>query len=67
MDRLTIPRYLSMSRYWTKNPPVHLLVAAYMGWKAPETPQEIEKRLSKAVASPENENAARELMQALSG
>jgi hypothetical protein len=56
-----------MARYWEKNPPVHVLVAAYVGWKAPESTQDASKRLSAAVASPENENAAFELMQALSG
>lgn len=62
VDRLTIAHYLALARYWQKSPPVHVLVAAYMGYKAPESAQDTEKR----VASPENENAALELMRALS-
>jgi hypothetical protein len=67
VDRLTIPRYMKLASYWQKHPPVHALVASYMGWKPPETAPEIDKRLAESVSSPENENAALELMRALSG
>lgn len=30
---MTIPRYLGMSAYWKEWPPVHQLVAAWMGHK----------------------------------
>ncbi len=33
MDQLTIPRYLAMARYWRAHPPVHLMVAGYLGIK----------------------------------
>ena len=28
---MTIPRLAEMTNYWNNNPPVHILVAAYMG------------------------------------
>jgi hypothetical protein len=28
---MTLPRFLALSRYWAKHPPVHLMVAAYLG------------------------------------
>ena len=28
---MTIPRYLAISKYQHNNPPLHLMVAAYMG------------------------------------
>lgn len=30
---LTLPRLRALSRYWSQHPPVHLLVAAYLGYK----------------------------------
>lgn len=33
VDDLTIPRYLALLRYWKQSPPIHMLVAAYMGFK----------------------------------
>ena len=33
MDHLTLPRYLALSRYWSDHPPIHLMVAAYLGIK----------------------------------
>lgn len=34
---LDIPRLISLNRYWRNSPPVHLLVAAYMGIKPRES------------------------------
>lgn len=35
VGRLTMPRLKALNRYWKKHPPVHLLVAAYLGYEAP--------------------------------
>jgi hypothetical protein len=32
---MTIPRLSAMTRYWNQNPPVHVLVAGYIGYEAP--------------------------------
>jgi hypothetical protein len=32
---LTIPRLNALMRQWNQCPPVHRMVAAYVGWKAP--------------------------------
>jgi hypothetical protein len=34
-NHMTIPRLSTMTRYWSQNPPVHVLVAEYMGYEAP--------------------------------
>lgn len=39
---MTLPRLAAMESYWESNPPVHQLIAAYMGYKKPEKPQGIE-------------------------
>lgn len=51
---MDIPRLLAMNSYWAKHPPVHLLVAAYMGFK-PEP-----KNLPSKAASEQN-NTERDL------
>jgi hypothetical protein len=35
VGRLTLPRLKALMRYWEAHPPVHLLVASYLGYKAP--------------------------------
>ena len=35
VGRLTMPRLKALNRYWVKHPPVHMLVAAYLGYEAP--------------------------------
>lgn len=30
-DHMTVPRLRALSEYWEHSPPVHVLVAAYMG------------------------------------
>jgi hypothetical protein len=32
-DTLTIPRFLALQEYWRDCPPVHLMVAGYLGYK----------------------------------
>jgi hypothetical protein len=32
---MPFPDYLRLARYWRRQPPVHLMVAAYLGVKAP--------------------------------
>lgn len=32
---MTLLRYAQLQRYWRQHPPVHILVAAYLGYKAP--------------------------------
>jgi hypothetical protein len=32
---LTVPRLNALTRYWARNPPLHKLVAAYLGFEAP--------------------------------
>ena len=34
IDRLTLPRWQEMARYWRQHPPLHLLMAAWMGYEA---------------------------------
>ncbi|WP_040849928.1 hypothetical protein [Nitrospirillum viridazoti] len=38
--QFTLPRYNAMWRYWRAHPPVHLMVAAYMGIKLEAEPQQ---------------------------
>ncbi len=33
MDALTLPRLAALNRYWADHPPVHLMIAAYLGIK----------------------------------
>lgn len=34
-DQLTLPRYNSLQRFWMKHPPTQILIAGYVGYKAP--------------------------------
>ncbi|MEC4591612.1 hypothetical protein VPG91_11490 [Nitrospirillum amazonense] len=38
--QFTLPRYNAMWRYWKAHPPVRLMVAAYLGIKPEQEPQE---------------------------
>jgi len=40
VGKLTIPRLKALMRYWAKHPPVHILVAAYMGYKPGDQPSQ---------------------------
>ena len=35
-----MPRLEAMKEYWQDNPPIHQLVAGYMGYKPEEKPQQ---------------------------
>lgn len=35
-DHIDLPRLTTLSKYWVKHPPIHILMAAYTGYKAPE-------------------------------
>jgi hypothetical protein len=39
MDEVTLPRLRSLLRYWSEHPPVHELVAAFVGYKPPQPAQ----------------------------
>lgn len=41
MGELTLPRLDALDNYWRRHPPVHLLVAAYLGYKPPRDVQEV--------------------------
>jgi hypothetical protein len=49
---MTWPEYYDLSEYWADHPPVHELVAAYIGYKrkapAEETPQDLGMLLAMA-------------------
>ena len=36
-EQFDIPRVGAMQRYWVENPPLHQLVAAYLGFKGKPT------------------------------
>jgi len=40
---MTLPRLYSLSDYWRKHPPTHLLVAGFFGYKAREIEKEAEE------------------------
>lgn len=33
---MDLPRVQSLSAYWQQHPPMHILLAAYVGYQAPE-------------------------------
>jgi hypothetical protein len=35
IDQLTLPRVEALTAYWQRHPPAHILLAAYVGFKAP--------------------------------
>ena len=37
---MTMPEVEDLFSYWQKQPPVHVLVAAYLGYEAPKTIEE---------------------------
>jgi hypothetical protein len=39
-NHMTVPRLSAMTRYWNQNPPVHVLVAGYIGYEAPKTAED---------------------------
>jgi hypothetical protein len=51
VGKLTIPRLKAFTRYWQKQPPVHVLVAAYMGYKASDQPTQTQSKELDAIAA----------------
>lgn len=48
---MTLPRLSDMTNYWKKNPPLHLMVAAYFGVGGkPEAEKNHEKQLGDLLA-----------------
>lgn len=52
-DELDIPRLAAMNEHWRKHPPVHIMVAAYLGYEpkaqkreSVNSPEEIEKLIA---------------------
>jgi hypothetical protein len=41
---MDIPTLVALNRYWEHSPPVHVLVARYLGIKPPEAPQPVENQ-----------------------
>jgi hypothetical protein len=33
---MTLPRLYALNRYWEQSPPMHLLLAGYVGYKPPK-------------------------------
>jgi hypothetical protein len=52
---MTLPRLNAMNEYWESNPPMHQLLAGYVGYKKPDK------------AEPEKEVNLDELIKALGG
>ncbi|MEC4589499.1 hypothetical protein VPG91_00725 [Nitrospirillum amazonense] len=48
--QFTLPRYQALWRYWRRNPPVHLMVAAYLGIKSGGPPPADETGLADLLA-----------------
>jgi hypothetical protein len=39
-EHVDLPRLNAMNEYWAQFPPVHIMVAGYMGYKPKEKPEE---------------------------
>jgi hypothetical protein len=52
---MTFPRLETLSDYWQQHPPIHLLMASFVGHKPPNKPKKISKQ--------KKENDFDELMQ----
>jgi hypothetical protein len=50
---LTLPRLNALNRYWKLHPPVHLLVAQYLDYKAPASaaPERQDEAMAELMAS----------------
>jgi len=50
VDQLTIPRLNALTAYWQRHPPMHILLAAYVGYKAPAKPIETGNPIGNGLA-----------------
>lgn len=39
LDQLDLPALAALTRYWHRHPPVHVMVAAYVGYKGDDEPK----------------------------
>lgn len=61
-EEFDIPRIEAMNKYWLKHPPVHIMVASYLGVKDTEPPPNLE---SGVVLSPTDKKVNEGLEAAL--
>lgn len=47
-DNMTIPRYLALAKYWKEWPPIHKLVAAYLGYKGKKEEASLDEFIAEA-------------------
>ena len=50
-DHMTFDRLKHLNDYWRLNPPVHKLIASYMGYEAPKTQAEKDKEAQENLAA----------------
>jgi hypothetical protein len=50
VDELTVPRLMALNRYWANHPPVHIMIAAYLGVKPRETRKNTEHDMRELIA-----------------
>lgn len=54
---IDLPRLITMNKYWLNHPPMHILLAGYVGYKAPDpieaprTEKEQDEMLKQVMAS----------------
>jgi hypothetical protein len=47
---LTLPRVKALQRYWRDHPPVHLMIAGYLGYKPPGKPAAVPESQGNGLA-----------------
>jgi hypothetical protein len=60
---MTLPRVMAMNRYWGKHPPVHIMVASYLGF----VPEKAASTSASHDAKDNSEQDLDEFMQQFSG
>lgn len=50
-DNMTLERLNAMELYWKENPPLHILVANYMGYEKPKNAKDKEKEAEENCAA----------------
>lgn len=49
-ENIDLPRLKHLNAYWAAHPPVHILVAAYMGYKGQKSAQEQEESADEVIS-----------------
>ncbi|HFC8542721.1 TPA: hypothetical protein ACFP4Q_000835 [Neisseria weaveri] len=49
-ENIDLPRLNHLGEYWKQHPPVHILVAAYMGYKGQDAPKTDETDAAEAIS-----------------